>query len=217
MFTRKTEKDTSPETALFNNRLKELRTPISDEATAHPELADVSADPLPVPEKLRKRTSGQTIDEPVLAKPRTSMTQSNEDDASVDQERKSRETVISNDLIIEGSVASQGVIRLEGTVLGDLHCSALVVETAGSVNGNVIAETINVHGRVEGAIHGESVMLHSSAFVEGDIYHQGIGIEMGTHYDGRLQWVDANGAATYLSDKDAVDEDTPGFYAEAAE
>ncbi|MGH1406293.1 MAG: bactofilin family protein [Rhodomicrobiaceae bacterium] len=217
MFTRKTEKDTSPETALFNNRLKELRTPISDEATAHPELADVSADPLPVPEKLRKRTSEQTIDEPVLAKPRTSMMQSNEDDASVDQERKSRETVISNDLIIEGSVTSQGVIRLEGTVLGDLHCSALVVETTGSVNGNVRAETVNIHGRVQGAIHGESVMLHSSAFVEGDIYHQGIGIEMGTHYDGRLQWVDANEKATFLSDKDTVAEDTPAFYAEAAE
>lgn len=217
MFTRKTEKESSPDTELFNNRLKELRAPIIDEVATHPELADVSNEPLPVPEKLKKRAAEHVLQEPLSAKPRASMMQYQDDDVVLDQKRKSTETVISNDLIIEGSVTSQGVIRLEGTVLGDLHCSALVVETAGSVNGNVRAETVNVHGRVEGAIHGESVMLHSSAFVEGDIYHQGIGIEMGTHYDGRLQWVDANGKATFLSDKDTVGEDTPAFYAEAAE
>ena len=31
-------------------------------------------------------------------------------------------------------------------------------------------------------------MLHRSARVEGDIMHQGIGMEMGTHYEGRLFW-----------------------------
>ena len=33
-------------------------------------------------------------------------------------------------------------------------------------------------------------MLYSSAHVEGDVYHTGIGIEMGTHYDGRLKWAE---------------------------
>jgi hypothetical protein len=33
-------------------------------------------------------------------------------------------------------------------------------------------------------------MLHATARVEGDIYHQGIGIEMGTRYDGSLRWTE---------------------------
>lgn len=217
MFTRKTEKEPSPDTELFNNRLKELRAPIIEEAAIHPELTDVSPDPLPVPEKLKKRTAEQVAEEPLSARPRASMMPGLGAEAPVDDRKKSTETVISNDLIIEGSVTSQGVIRLEGTVHGDLHCSALVVETAGSVDGNIKAETVNVHGRVEGTIHGDSVMLHSSAFVEGDIYHQGIGIDMGAQYDGRLQWVDTN---TQTASKPHVKEeisDSVDVYAEAAE
>lgn len=217
MFTRKTEKEPSPDTELFNNRLKELRAPIIDEAATHPELADVSNESLPVPEKLKKRAAEQVVEEPLSAKPRASMMQHQGDDVVLDQKRKSTETVISNDLIIEGSVTSQGVIRLEGTVLGDLHCSALVVETAGSVNGNVRAETVNVHGRVEGTIHGDNVMLHSSAFVEGDIYHQGIGIDMGAQYDGRLQWVDTNAQTVSNPQAKQGTHQNVSFYAEAAE
>ncbi len=100
-----------------------------------------------------------------------------------------RETVISNDLTIQGNVTSEGIVRLEGTIIGDMNCSSLVVEDDGAISGNISAEQVNVHGRVEGTVHGKNVMLHSTAFVEGDIYHQGIGIEMGTHYDGRLKWV----------------------------
>lgn len=100
-----------------------------------------------------------------------------------------RETVISNDLTIHGNVTSEGIVRLEGTIVGDMNCSSLVVENDGAISGNISAEEVNVHGRVEGTVHGKNVMLHSTAFVEGDIFHQGIGIEMGTHYDGRLKWV----------------------------
>ncbi len=46
-----------------------------------------------------------------------------------------------------------------------------------------------------------SVMLHSTAFVEGDIFHQGIGIEMGTHYDGRLKWVNSAEEGLKITDE----------------
>ncbi len=47
-----------------------------------------------------------------------------------------------------------------------------------------------MQGRVAGTIRGRRVMLQSSAKVEGDIFHQGIGIEMGTRYDGTLRWTE---------------------------
>jgi len=100
-----------------------------------------------------------------------------------------RETVISNDLTIHGNVASNGIVRLEGTIIGDMDCASLVVENDGAISGNISADEVKVHGRVEGTVRGKNVILHSTAFVEGDIYHQGIGIEMGTQYDGRLKWV----------------------------
>jgi hypothetical protein len=41
-----------------------------------------------------------------------------------------------------------------------------------------------------GTIRGRRVMLQASAKVQGDIFHQGIGIEMGTRYDGTLRWTE---------------------------
>ncbi len=100
----------------------------------------------------------------------------------------SEETIISNDITIEGNVTSVGKVRLEGTVEGDMRCRSVTVGEKGSVTGSIVAEEVAVYGRVSGTVEGKSVTLYKTAHVEGDIVHQGIGIEMGTHYDGRLKW-----------------------------
>ena len=100
------------------------------------------------------------------------------------------ETIISSDLTIVGNVLSKGRVKLEGTIEGDMHCRSLVVGEQGSVTGGIIADEVSVYGRVSGTVRGGRVNLYSTAHVEGDIYHSGIGIEMGTHYDGRLKWTD---------------------------
>jgi cytoskeletal protein CcmA (bactofilin family) len=100
------------------------------------------------------------------------------------------ETIISADLTIVGNVLSKGRVKLEGTIEGDMRCRSLVVGEQGSVTGAIVAEDVAVYGKVAGIIRGDHVTLYSTAHVEGDIYHHGIGIEMGTHYDGRLKWTD---------------------------
>ena len=69
-----------------------------------------------------------------------------------------------------------------------MHCRSLVVGEQGSVTGGIVADEVSVFGRVAGTVRGGQVNLYATAHVEGDIYHHGIGIEMGTHYDGRLKW-----------------------------
>ena len=100
------------------------------------------------------------------------------------------ETIISSDLTIVGNVLSKGRVKLEGTIEGDMRCRSLVVGEQGSVTGGIVAEEVSVYGKVAGIVRGDKVTLYSTAHVEGDIYHHGIGIEMGTHYDGRLKWTD---------------------------
>lgn len=101
-----------------------------------------------------------------------------------------KETIISSDLTIIGNVTSNGNVKLDGTIQGDMYCSSLVVSENGEIKGGIVANDVVVLGKVNGSIRGKRVMLHSSAKVEGDIFHQGIGIEMGTRYDGTLKWTD---------------------------
>ncbi len=98
---------------------------------------------------------------------------------------------ISNDLTIIGDVSSKGSVTLDGVIEGNIYCTSLIVTANGRVNGGIVANSeVTVQGQVTGTIRGRRVMLQSSAKVEGDIFHQGIGIEMGTRYDGTLRWTE---------------------------
>ena len=98
---------------------------------------------------------------------------------------------ISNDLTIIGDVSSKGSVTLDEVIEGNIYCTSLIVTANGRVNGGIVAnQEVVVLGKVKGTIRGRRVMLQASAKVEGDIFHQGIGIEMGTRYDGTLRWTE---------------------------
>lgn len=97
-------------------------------------------------------------------------------------------TIISEDIVVNGNISARKPICLEGTIEGDLIGDQVIIGRAGAVTGSITANEVEVHGRVLGSIRSKSVTLFKTAHVEGDILHQGIGIEMGTHYDGRLKW-----------------------------
>jgi cytoskeletal protein CcmA (bactofilin family) len=102
---------------------------------------------------------------------------------------------ISSDLTIIGDVSSTGSVTLDGAIEGNIYCTSLIVTANGRVNGGIVAnQEVVVQGKVTGTIRGRRVMLQASAKVEGDIFHQGIGIEMGTRYDGTLRWTEDNNA-----------------------
>jgi cytoskeletal protein CcmA (bactofilin family) len=128
------------------------------------------------------------------------------------------ESVIGEDLTIIGNVTTQGNLKLDGKLQGDMHCASLVVSEKGRIDGGIVANNeVIVFGNVSGSIRSKRVMLHSTARVEGDIFHQGIGIEMGTRYDGTLKWTDDPGAFAFKGDGKALTEQTTPTPAESQE
>jgi len=96
-------------------------------------------------------------------------------------------TMISADLTIIGDVITKGKVILDGDIQGDMHCASVVVGEHGDIRGGIVANEVVVLGRVIGSIHADKVMLQSTAHVQADIFHQGIGIEMGALFDGTLR------------------------------
>lgn len=102
------------------------------------------------------------------------------------------ESVIGNDLTIEGqtiTIRCKGSLRINGNIQADLHSKELVVGSEAVITGSIAAETVRVMGRVNGAIYGANVVLHSSAAVEGDIHSKSLGVEQGASFDGRSRKV----------------------------
>jgi cytoskeletal protein CcmA (bactofilin family) len=101
-------------------------------------------------------------------------------------------SVIGSDLSIEGqaiTIRCQGLLTVNGDITADVHSKQLDVGREGSVVGSVSAENVEVHGKVQGAIHGARVVLHPTADVEGDIHTQFLTIQEGASFDGRSRKV----------------------------
>jgi len=94
-------------------------------------------------------------------------------------------STISVDFTIHGDIKCDGTAKLDGEVLGNVECKELIVGENGRIIGDVNAETIVVYGQIEGSVHGNSVSLKSSATVLGNIFHNGLGIEMGARFLGQ--------------------------------
>ena len=96
-------------------------------------------------------------------------------------------SIITRDVIIDGSVVSRGTLHIEGTVHGDIRAQSCVIDTDGVVEGEVVAENVFVRGRVIGPIRSLHVHLYSGAHVEGDIINQTVSIENGAYVYGSIR------------------------------
>ncbi len=101
-------------------------------------------------------------------------------------------SVIGNDLSIEGqsiTIRCQGLLTVNGDINADVHSKQLDVGRDGNIVGSVSAENVEVHGKVNGAIHSARVVLHNTADVQGDIHTQFLTIQEGASFDGRSRKV----------------------------
>ena len=96
-------------------------------------------------------------------------------------------SIISADVKIVGSIASQGELEIFGQIEGDVRASALTVGETGAVMGEVIAESVVVRGTIEGRIRGRKVQLCTGAKVRGDIFHASLAIEPNAIFEGAVK------------------------------
>jgi cytoskeletal protein CcmA (bactofilin family) len=96
-------------------------------------------------------------------------------------------SILSGDLVLTGSIASEGEVQLDGTVEGDIRAGSLIIGEEAVVNGEVIAETVVIRGRVNGSVNARQVQLASTARIEGDIVHAALSVESGAFFDGHCR------------------------------
>ena len=96
-------------------------------------------------------------------------------------------TIISHGVKVEGKVSSNGSIRLDGTIQGDIDCQGNVtIGESGEVFGKVKGQSITIGGKVEGIINAkEKLMLEAKANLKGDVFTKILVVEAGARFDGK--------------------------------
>jgi len=96
----------------------------------------------------------------------------------------SQTSVISSGTSMIGNLASDGAIRIDGEVLGDVSANSVTIGTSGRVDGTVHAQEVIVLGCLIGSIDGSDVHIESTARVQGDVRHSVLSVKPGAEIDG---------------------------------
>ncbi len=80
-------------------------------------------------------------------------------------------SIVAKDLTIAGDLQAEGVVRIEGRVVGNVHAGdQVLISEGGIVEGDVVSREAVIAGRVHGCIHAnERAELLATAVVHGDI------------------------------------------------
>lgn len=114
--------------------------------------------------------------------------------------------LISNGTDITGDIKSNGDIRIDGLLRGNLSTKGkVVIGTTGKVIGEVVCKNSEVSGTIEGKITVSQLLnLKVSSKILGDIATSKLSIEPGATFSGncKMSENDNNGGATATKDKE---------------
>ncbi len=96
--------------------------------------------------------------------------------------------------VIEGHVSSNGDIRVDGTLKGNLNTKGkVIVGESGKINGEVHCKNIEVEGSIEGKVFiSELLSLRSKSKLVGEIYTNKLAIEPGAVFSGKCDMTGSN-------------------------
>ena len=99
--------------------------------------------------------------------------------------------------IVDGKIRSQGSIRIDGKMIGEISAGeSLAVGATGDVEGNIVAKNITIGGRLRGTVMaGEKLVFESKAVVKGDIRAAKLVIDEGAIFDGKCTMTDTKPVA----------------------
>lgn len=104
---------------------------------------------------------------------------------SKNMSRNTTPSILSSDLVVTGSIKTQGEVQLDGSIEGDIRAQSLTIGEKAVVKGEIHAEQITVRGKVLGKLKARQVQLTATAHVEGDITHSTLAMENGAYFEGQ--------------------------------
>jgi len=121
-------------------------------------------------------------------------------------------SIIASGTTLKGDITSNGDIRIDGTLQGNVHCTAkVVIGSNGVVEGDISGQQADIMGKVNGTIKvKELLQLKGGSLVSGNLYAGKLQIEPSANFNGQCHMTAtangtangySNGVAEKISDK----------------
>lgn len=121
-------------------------------------------------------------------------------------------SIIAKGTCLTGDVEADGVVKVEGKVVGNIRASRQVlVGKEGHVEGDIQSPEVIVGGHIHGSIHADDrVELQASCTVLGDISTRRVLVEEGSRLDGALRMADMPPPAASDAEAPHIAQPVPG-------
>lgn len=105
-------------------------------------------------------------------------------------ERAAKESLIAEEITIEGKIEGSGHVRIAGRFKGDVNVKGnLAIEAGATVTGGVRASTVTIGGSLEGNIDGaERVELLETGVLTGDLSADSLTVAAGSRMRGKVEF-----------------------------
>ena len=96
-------------------------------------------------------------------------------------------TLISAGTILKGDISSNSDLRIDGTVIGNIHSSAkIVIGSNGVVEGDISGNQADIVGKVSGNIRAKELLqLRGECAVTGNLYAGKLQVEPSATFNGQ--------------------------------
>jgi cytoskeletal protein CcmA (bactofilin family) len=119
----------------------------------------------------------------------TSSTNVSEPVARVDSVARNvlaKPSIISEGFTFEGTITSDGVLNIAGTVRGKITAKSVLIDSSGKVDGELNSEQLVIKGQLKGDVNCEDLNVGPLAHVDGNIVYKYIHIQRGGKVAGKF-------------------------------
>lgn len=96
-------------------------------------------------------------------------------------------TIIGEGYTFTGELKGSSVIRIEGTVVGNINVEGgVILGEKGKIEGNINTRSAIIYGTINGNVKSVQLEIKKTGLVNGDISTDSLEIELGAQYNGKL-------------------------------
>ena len=96
-------------------------------------------------------------------------------------------TIIGEGYTFTGEIRGASVIRIEGTVMGNISVEGgVILGEKGKIDGDINTRSAIIYGTITGNVKTVQLEIKKSGLVNGDITTDTLEIELGAQYNGKL-------------------------------
>ena len=95
-------------------------------------------------------------------------------------------SIISEGFTFEGTITSDGVLNIAGTVRGKVTAKSVLIDASGQVDGELNSEQLVIKGQLNGEVNCDDLNIGPLARVDGTISYKYIHIQRGSKVSGKF-------------------------------